>query len=150
MRFPRTNLTGAEEISAEVEGEQLQEHAGEKPTAPIWQSNFSLAPNVRFTRTPENLINPKRVPAPPFRTPPLALQERVAAEIGASVEQQAPVVANAPVEVYEAEIAPAIEVQPTATALPLMSKRCRTISKSGEPSCSVPKAFSTVWLSQYP
>ncbi|KWV41479.1 cell division protein FtsK [Rhizobium altiplani] len=121
MRFPRTNLTGAEEISAEVEGEQLQEHAGEKPTAPIWQSNFSLAPNVRFTRTPENLINPKRVPAPPFRTPPLALQERVAAEIGASVEQQAPVVANAPVEVYETEIAPAIEVQPTATALPLMS-----------------------------
>jgi S-DNA-T family DNA segregation ATPase FtsK/SpoIIIE len=121
MRFPRTNLTGAEEISAEVEGEQLQEHAGEKPTAPIWQSNFSLAPNVRFTRTPENLINPKRVPAPPFRTPPLALQERVATEIGASVEQQAPVVANAPVEVYEAEIAPAIEVQPTATALPLMS-----------------------------
>ena len=102
MRFPRTNLTGAEEISAEVEGEQLQEHAGEKPTAPIWQSNFSLAPNVRFTRTPENLINPKRVPAPPFRTPPLALQERVATEIGASVEQQAPVVANAPVEVYEA------------------------------------------------
>jgi len=121
MRFPRTNLTGAEEISAEVEGEQLQEHAGEKPTAPIWQSNFSLAPNVRFTRTPENLINPKRVPAPPFRTPPLALQERVATEIGASVEQHAPVVANAPVEVYEAEIAPAIEVQPTATALPLMS-----------------------------
>ncbi|MEK1875424.1 MAG: DNA translocase FtsK [Rhizobium altiplani] len=121
MRFPRTNLTGAEEISAEVEGEQLQEHAGEKPTAPIWQSNFSLAPNVRFTRTPENLINPKRAPAPPFRTPPLALQERVATEIGASVEQQAPVVANAPVEVYEAEIAPAIEVQPTATALPLMS-----------------------------
>ncbi|MBB3398344.1 MULTISPECIES: DNA translocase FtsK [unclassified Rhizobium] len=116
MRFPRTNLTGAEEISAEVEGEQLQEHAGEKPTAPIWQSNFSLAPNVRFTRTPENLINPKRVPAPP-----LALQERVAAEIGVSVEPPASVVANGPLEGYEAEIPPVIEVQPTAAVSPVSS-----------------------------
>ncbi|MBW9112437.1 DNA translocase FtsK [Rhizobium cauense] len=108
MRFPRTNLTGAEEISAEVEGEQLQEYAGEKPTAPIWQNNFSLAPNVRFTRTPENLINPKRVPTPPVRTPPLELQERVAAEIGASVEPPAPDVASVPLEVYEAEVLPAV------------------------------------------
>ena len=121
MRFPRTNLTGAEEISAEVEGEQLQEYAGEKPTAPIWQSNFSLAPNVRFTRTPENLINPKRVPAPPVRTAPLALQERVAAEIGASVAPPASAVANVPLEVYEAEIPPVIEVQPTAALSPVSS-----------------------------
>ncbi|MBZ9789723.1 DNA translocase FtsK [Rhizobium sp. 3T7] len=121
MRFPRTNLTEAEEISAEVEGEQLQEYAGEKPTAPIWQSNFSLAPNVRFTRTPENLINPKRVPAPPVRTAPLALQERVAAEIGASVEPPASVAANIPLVVYEAEIPPVIEVQPTAAVSPMSS-----------------------------
>ncbi|OWW04981.1 cell division protein FtsK [Rhizobium sp. R72] len=121
MRFPRTNLTGAEEISAEVEGEQLQEYAGEKPTAPIWQSNFSLAPNVRFTRTPENLINPKRVPAPAVHTPPLALQERVAAEIGASVAPAAPVVANVPLEVHEAEIPLTIEVQPAVAVSPVMS-----------------------------
>ncbi|CCM73999.1 DNA translocase FtsK [Rhizobium mesoamericanum] len=121
MRFPRTNLTGAEEISAEVEGEQLQEYAGEKPTAPIWQSNFSLAPNVRFTRTPENLINPKRMPVPPVRTPPLALQERVAAEIGASVAPSAPLVANVPLDVYEAEIPPAIEVQPVVTVSSVIS-----------------------------
>ncbi|EPE99881.1 DNA translocase FtsK [Rhizobium grahamii] len=126
MRFPRTNLTGAEEISAEVEGEQLQEHAGEKPTAPIWQNNFSLAPNVRFTRTPENLINPKRVPTPPGHTPPLALQERVAAEIRASVESLAPVVANLPLEVYEAVIPPAIEVQPAVAVSPVMSAEPET------------------------
>ncbi|WP_028745494.1 DNA translocase FtsK [Rhizobium mesoamericanum] len=121
MRFPRTNLTGAEEISTEVEGEQLQEYAGEKPTAPIWQSNFSLAPNVRFTRTPENLINPKRMPVPPVHTPPLALQERVAAEIGASVEPSAPLVPNVPPEVYEAEVPPAVEVQPVVTVSPVTS-----------------------------
>ncbi|WP_431321084.1 DNA translocase FtsK [Rhizobium sp. YTU87027] len=126
MRFPRTNLTGAEEISAEVEGEQLQEYAGEKPTAPIWQSNFSLAPNVRFTRTPENLINPKRVPAPPVHTPPLALQERVAAEIGASVAPAAPVVVNVPLEVYEAETPLAIEVQPAVAVSPVMSVQPET------------------------
>ena len=121
MRFPRTNLTGAEDISAEVEGEQLQEYAGEKPTAPIWQNNFSLAPNVRFTRTPENLINPKRVPAPPDHTPPRALQERVAVGIGASVEPPAPVVANVPLAVYEADSPPVIEVQPTAAVSPVSS-----------------------------
>ncbi|CDM55975.1 MULTISPECIES: DNA translocase FtsK [Rhizobium] len=118
MRFPRTNLTGAEDISTEVEGEQLQEHAGEKPTAPIWQSNFSLAPNVRFTRTPENLINPKRVPVLPVHTPPLATQEHVAADICVSAQPPVPVVVNVPFDVYEPETSAVIEMPQAATAPP--------------------------------
>ena len=61
MRFPRTNLTDAAEISAEVDVHQAEDGTGERPAPPIWQSNFLLAPNVRFTRTPENLLR---------RTPP--------------------------------------------------------------------------------
>ncbi|MDP9807332.1 S-DNA-T family DNA segregation ATPase FtsK/SpoIIIE [Rhizobium tibeticum] len=121
MRFPRTNLTGAEDISTEVEGEQLQEHAGEKPTAPIWQSNFSLAPNVRFTRTPENLINPKRVPVLPVHTPPLATQEHVAADICVSAQPPAPVVVNVPFDVYEPETPAVNEMPQAATASPAIS-----------------------------
>ncbi|MEK1896168.1 MAG: DNA translocase FtsK [Rhizobium sp.] len=120
MRFPRTNLTGAEDISTEVEGEQLQEHAGEKPTAPIWQSNFSLAPNVRFTRTPENLINPKRVPVAPVHTPPLGAREHVAADVCVSAQPPAPVVVNVPFDVYEPETPPAIEVPQAAAASPVI------------------------------
>ncbi|CAN7556906.1 DNA translocase FtsK [Rhizobium sp. LjRoot258] len=119
MRFPRTNLTGAEDISTEVEGEQLQEHAGEKPTAPIWQSNFSLAPNVRFTRTPENLINPKRVPVTPVHTPPLGARD-VAADMCVSAQPPAPVVVNVPFDVYEPETPPAIEVPQAAAASPVI------------------------------
>ncbi len=58
MRFPRTNLTDAADFSSGLETELAEENPGEKPAAPIWQSNFSLAPNVRFTRTPETLISP--------------------------------------------------------------------------------------------
>lgn len=57
MRFPRTNLTDAGDFSSEIETDLPEENPGEKPAAPIWQSNFSLAPNVRFTRTPETLIS---------------------------------------------------------------------------------------------
>ncbi|MDM9626975.1 DNA translocase FtsK [Rhizobium sp. S152] len=67
MRFPRTNLTDAGEVIADIDGEQPQEQAGEKPVPPIWQNNFSLAPNVRFTRTPESQINPRKQPPEPVR-----------------------------------------------------------------------------------
>ncbi|WP_337270621.1 DNA translocase FtsK [Oryzifoliimicrobium ureilyticus] len=59
MRFPRTNLTDAGEFSTEVETQPSEEFVGERPELPVWQSNFRLAPNVRFTRTPEALL-PKR------------------------------------------------------------------------------------------
>ncbi|WP_425374157.1 DNA translocase FtsK [Neorhizobium lilium] len=36
---------------------------------PIWQSAFSLAPNVRFTRTPEKAIARKTSPGPEMSTP---------------------------------------------------------------------------------
>ncbi len=120
MRFPRTNLTGAEDISAEVEGEQLQEYAGEKPTAPIWQNNFSLAPNVRFTRTPESLINPKRVPVPPVHTPPLAAQEHVAADERVNIPPPAPLVVNVPFDVYEPETPPTSEALQVPAASPMV------------------------------
>ncbi|MGO7541160.1 DNA translocase FtsK [Rhizobium ruizarguesonis] len=67
MRFPRTNLTDAGDFSSEIETDLPAENPGEKPAAPIWQSNFSLAPNVRFTRTPETLISKRRAPNEPVR-----------------------------------------------------------------------------------
>ncbi|MBY5408337.1 DNA translocase FtsK [Rhizobium leguminosarum] len=67
MRFPRTNLTDAGDFSSEIETDLPKENPGEKPAAPIWQSNFSLAPNVRFTRTPETLISRRRAPNEPVR-----------------------------------------------------------------------------------
>ncbi|MDM9619454.1 DNA translocase FtsK [Rhizobium sp. S96] len=90
MRFPRTNLTDAGEISTEIDGEQLQEQAGEKPVPPIWQNHFSLAPNVRFTRTPESQINPRKQPAEP-------VQQRVMepAQVAALTPQRAPTPAPA-------------------------------------------------------
>ena len=73
MRFPRTNLTDATEISADIEGEQQQEQTGEKPVPPVWQNHFSLAPNVRFSRTPESQINPRKQPVEPA---PVAIEQR--------------------------------------------------------------------------
>ncbi|WP_017962761.1 DNA translocase FtsK [Rhizobium leguminosarum] len=67
MRFPRTNLTDAGDFSSEIETDLPEENPGEKPAAPIWQSNFSLAPNVRFTRTPETLISRRRATNEPVR-----------------------------------------------------------------------------------
>ncbi|KQV84283.1 DNA translocase FtsK [Rhizobium sp. Root1220] len=121
MRFPRTNLTDAGEISTGVDEEQLQDHAGEKPTPPIWQSNFSLAPNVRFTRTPESLINPRKAPSEPVPQPAVEVRAPRADE-AIRVPLQAPVVVNVPFDIYQHEATdvavepnPASIVAPTAT-----------------------------------
>lgn len=102
MRFPRTNLTDAGDPSTEVDGEQLQEHAGEKPIPPIWQNNFSLAPNVRFTRTPESQINPRKVLNEPARHRVMETEQVVAPQQG-YVPPRAPVVVNVPFDVYQPE-----------------------------------------------
>ena len=89
MRFPRTNLTDAGDFSS---SETDVEHAGEEayvpPAAPVWQNNFALAPNVRFTRTPENLISKRRTPEEPVskRRSPSESVQPAREEI---VEQQA-------------------------------------------------------------
>ncbi len=112
MRFPRTNLTDAGEVSADTQGEQLQEQAGEKPMPPIWQNHFSLAPNVRFTRTPESQINPRKQPAEP-------VQQRVMEpeQVVAAAPQPAQAVAPVTVKVM-APVAQPIVVTPQPAAQP--------------------------------
>ncbi|NNH67070.1 DNA translocase FtsK [Rhizobium laguerreae] len=91
MRFPRTNLTDAGDFSSEIETDLPEENPGEKPAAPIWQSNFSLAPNVRFTRTPETLISKRRVPNEPVRDD---------SQIGQQAIRIEPVAVDVPFDIY--------------------------------------------------
>ncbi|MGR9248666.1 DNA translocase FtsK [Rhizobium leguminosarum] len=91
MRFPRTNLTDAGDFSSEIETDLPEENLGEKPAAPIWQSNFSLAPNVRFTRTPETLISRRRAPNEPVRDD---------SQIGPQAIRIEPVAVDVPFDIY--------------------------------------------------
>ncbi|API53792.1 cell division protein FtsK [Rhizobium leguminosarum] len=91
MRFPRTNLTDAGDFSSEIETDLPEENPGEKPAAPIWQSNFSLAPNVRFTRTPETLISRRRAPNEPVRDD---------SQIGQQAIRIEPVAVDVPFDIY--------------------------------------------------
>ncbi|AUW45229.1 DNA translocase FtsK [Rhizobium leguminosarum] len=91
MRFPRTNLTDAGDFSSEIETDLPAENPGEKPAPPIWQSNFSLAPNVRFTRTPETLISRRRAPDEPVRDD---------SQIGQQAIRIEPVAVDVPFDIY--------------------------------------------------
>jgi len=91
MRFPRTNLTDAGDFSSGIETELPEVNPGEKPAAPIWQSNFSLAPNVRFTRTPETLISRRRAPDEPVRDD---------SQIGQQAIRIEPVAVDVPFDIY--------------------------------------------------
>jgi len=137
MRFPRTNLTDAAEFSAEVDVHDAEEGAGERPSAPIWQSNFSLAPNVRFTRTPENLLRrtPPEIPqldepAPYMDEAPIAAESRTPIVVDVPFDAHThapqtapivrtpvpPVVARVPVQPTRAPLLPIVRtpVQPAA------------------------------------
>ncbi len=117
MRFPRTNLTDAGEVSADTQGEQLQEQAGEKPVPPIWQNHFSLAPNVRFTRTPESQINPRKQPAEPVQQrvmEPAQVAALAPQQVPAPAPQPAQVVASAAVKVMAPVAQPIAVPQPAA------------------------------------
>jgi len=107
MRFPRTNLTDAGDFSTGLETDHQEENAGEKPAAPIWQSNFSLAPNVRFTRTPETLISRRRAPNEPVRDD---------SQIGQQAIRIEPVSVDVPFDIYLPEpgelAAPALVAEP--------------------------------------
>ncbi|PZU83665.1 MAG: DNA translocase FtsK [Shinella sp.] len=90
---PRVNGHHTDELAAsEIEG---------RSEMPVWQSAFAMAPNVRFTRTPENVISRKAAPeiaAPATLTP-----------------EPAPVPAENPVQVAPAPVtAQAVPAQPTA------------------------------------
>ncbi|MDK4731888.1 DNA translocase FtsK [Rhizobium sp. CNPSo 3490] len=102
MRFPRTNLTDAADFSSGIETELPEENPGERPPAPIWQSNFSLAPNVRFTRTPETLISRRRPSNEPVRSEPEAEQQAIGIE---------PVAVDVPFDIYLPEPAEPAAVQ---------------------------------------
>ncbi|PCK86710.1 cell division protein FtsK [Rhizobium sophoriradicis] len=91
MRFPRTNLTDAADFASGLETELAEENPGEKPAAPIWQSNFSLAPNVRFTRTPETLISRRRPSNEPVRDESQLEQQAIRIE---------PVAVDVPFDIY--------------------------------------------------
>lgn len=131
MRFPRTNLTDAGDFSSGLEAEHPEnapvEYEGEKPVPPLWQSNFSLAPNVRFTRTPETLISKRHAPERPVREeivapPPQAV---VAPQPAAAPQMRAPITVNVPFDIYlpevaETIVAPQPESQPQpAAAIPV-------------------------------
>ncbi|MBB4293394.1 S-DNA-T family DNA segregation ATPase FtsK/SpoIIIE [Rhizobium leguminosarum] len=112
MRFPRTNLTDAGDFSSGIEAELPEVNPGEKPAAPIWQSNFSLAPNVRFTRTPETLISKRRGPNEPVRDD---------SQIGQQAIRIEPVAVDVPFDIYlpepdEISPAPVVELQPPPLA----------------------------------
>ncbi|MBX4959052.1 DNA translocase FtsK [Rhizobium lentis] len=114
MRFPRTNLTDAAEFSSGLETELREEEVGERPPAPIWQSNFSLAPNVRFTRTPETLISRRRVQNELVRDDSQIAQQAIRIE---------PVAVDVPFDIYlpepdELVAAPAPMIEPQQPAFP--------------------------------
>ncbi|WP_434733338.1 DNA translocase FtsK [Rhizobium sp. YTUHZ044] len=109
MRFPRTNLTDAADFSSGIETELPEENPGERPPAPIWQSNFSLAPNVRFTRTPETLISRRRPSNEPVRSEPEAEQQAIRIE---------PVTVDVPFDIYLPEPAEAATAPAQATETP--------------------------------
>ncbi|SCW40082.1 DNA segregation ATPase FtsK/SpoIIIE, S-DNA-T family [Rhizobium mongolense subsp. loessense] len=105
MRFPRTNLTDAGDFSSEIDVQHAGDDMNVAPAAPVWQSNFSLAPNVRFTRTPENLISKRRPTAesePPFR------EEIVSEGPAVDVEPSAPMMVDVPFDIYLPEAGPSV------------------------------------------
>ncbi|ANK83814.1 MULTISPECIES: DNA translocase FtsK [unclassified Rhizobium] len=108
MRFPRTNLTDAADFSSGIETELPEENPGERPPAPIWQSNFSLAPNVRFTRTPETLISRRRPSNEPVRCESEAEQQAIRIE---------PVAVDVPFDIYLPEPAEPAVAQAEIEAL---------------------------------
>ncbi|TCU26851.1 DNA translocase FtsK [Rhizobium azibense] len=103
MRFPRTNLTDAGDFSSEIDVQHAGDDVNVAPAAPVWQSNFSLAPNVRFTRTPENLIIKRR---PPAESEQPYGEATVSQEPAVDVEP--PVMVDVPFDIYEPEAAPSV------------------------------------------
>lgn len=112
MQFPRTNFHQASQNPSEDAPEATGNTAPVAPKPVVdpnaatieqapWQAAFKLAPNVRFTRTPEAVIARPRTRD---QVQPVAPEERVPAAAGRLVE---PVDVAAPVD---ANLAPAPEL----------------------------------------
>jgi S-DNA-T family DNA segregation ATPase FtsK/SpoIIIE len=113
MRFPRTNLTDAGDFaSSETDVEDAGEEAYVPPPPPVWQSNFTLAPNVRFTRTPENLISKRRMLEEPISrrlTSTETVQparEEIVEQQAIRIEPTAPITVDVPFDIYLPEAEP--------------------------------------------
>ncbi len=115
MQFPRTNFHQASQNPSEDAPEATGNTAPAAPKPVVdpnaatieqapWQAAFKLAPNVRFTRTPEAVIARPRTRD---QVQPVAPEERVPAAAGRLVE---PVDVAAPVEANPA-LAPELLVQ---------------------------------------
>jgi S-DNA-T family DNA segregation ATPase FtsK/SpoIIIE len=95
MQFPRTNFNQASQNAQSEEGPSQPTSAGQDGTQPPvdpnqasieqapWQAAFKLAPNVRFTRTPEAVI---ARPRGRDQVSPVAPEERVPAAAGRLME----------------------------------------------------------------
>ena len=146
MRFPRTNLTDAGDFSSGLEAEHHVENApveyeGEKPVPPLWQSNFSLAPNVRFTRTPETLISKRRAPEEPVRVEvvaPPTPQPAAAPQHVATTQMRAPITVNVPFDIYLPEVAePVIAPQPEPQPQPAVAAPVETALRAASELSSI-------------
>ncbi|MBB3655773.1 S-DNA-T family DNA segregation ATPase FtsK/SpoIIIE [Rhizobium sp. BK650] len=106
------------------------EYVGEKPVPPLWQSNFSLAPNVRFTRTPETLISKRHAPEKPVRAEvvaPPAPQPVAAPQQVTTAQTRAPITVNVPFDIYLADMAePIIAPQPEPQLQPIAAVSVET------------------------
>ncbi|WP_086993662.1 DNA translocase FtsK [Rhizobium sullae] len=115
MRFPRTNLTDAEEFSSEIDVQDAGGDMNVAPAAPGWQSNFSLAPNVRFTRTPENLISKRR---PPTESDQPIREEAVSEESAGDAEPSAPIMIDVPFDIYVRDVPESDHLEHVAAVQP--------------------------------
>ncbi len=144
MRFPRTNLTDAGDFSSGLEAEHPAEnapleHEGEKPVPPLWQSNFSLAPNVRFTRTPETLISKRHAPEKPVREeivapPPQAV---AAPRPLPAPQMRAPITVNVPFDIYLPEVAEPVVPQPEPQPQPVAAAPAETALRAASELSSI-------------
>jgi S-DNA-T family DNA segregation ATPase FtsK/SpoIIIE len=182
MQFPRTNFNQASQNAQSEEGSPQTTKAGPDGTQPPvdpnqasieqapWQAAFKLAPNVRFTRTPEaviarprgrdqvspvapeervpaaagRLMEPVEVPGPPVNeNATLAPELLVSALQGvASVMQQAPAAAVMP---------PVPKVKPEPSPRALIFKRAKPQEETKpEPVAVVPAPEPTVTVALSP
>ena len=156
MRFPRTNLTDAGDFSSGLEAEHPVENApveyeGEKPVPPLWQSNFSLAPNVRFTRTPETLISKRRAPEELVReeivlVAPLAPQPAPPPQSPAAQQPmplRVPITVNVPFDIYLPEVVePDVTQQTEAQSQPVIAAPVETTLRAASEIATTAGCFS--------
>ncbi|MBD8553497.1 DNA translocase FtsK [Rhizobium sp. CFBP 8762] len=105
VRGPRTIANTRLTTALDAAHADRDTASGGRAVAAVWQSAFSLAPNVRFTRTPESAMPRKHKPTP-LIVPPQTQQLENKPEphvIEHSAAPEAPVVEDAPVVVHPSD-----------------------------------------------